>query len=314
MSTFIKDHLGSTWVAFERGTGETAIALQRSGYYPLGLRQTPYNPESENKYLYNGKGIQDKTGWYDYGARFYDASLGRWHAVDPLAEMYCSTSPYAYVGNNPIKFLDPDGRIWVDLHGNIVFENGAYTSHATSEHRAIGAALRETRTGRQQFDKLVNSENYVAINVEQVHKSRDGLENDAHRGRFNANQFRRDGEWSVGESSLANPYVIDLFLDGIRRYAKQQGVGFMEALAAVLGHEIEHNEDYNLELMQMWYNMPNPGSIPYEQRMHESIPHAIRQEIINQSKENNQPIRGSSWSDIYQFINANNLWDRVTVE
>jgi RHS repeat-associated protein len=72
-----------------------------------------YYPESTSNsaalpFRYNGKEFEKMNGLnrYDYGARFYDPALGRFHTVDPLADKYSFQSPYAYPVNNPIRFAD----------------------------------------------------------------------------------------------------------------------------------------------------------------------------------------------------------------
>jgi RHS repeat-associated protein len=93
--------------------------MQVTDYYPFGLVMNQTNTFADgvlpNKYLYNGKELQDdelagnSLGWYDYGKRMYDPTLARWHTQDPKAEKYFNWSPYSYCYSNPLIFVDPQG-------------------------------------------------------------------------------------------------------------------------------------------------------------------------------------------------------------
>jgi len=107
---FIKDHLGNVRDVITTNPNFSNPLFQATDYYPFGLEIQEIGA-SDNLQLYNTKELQTdaKLWWYDYGARFYDPVLGRWHSVDPLAEKHFDYTPYAYVFNNPIKYIDPFG-------------------------------------------------------------------------------------------------------------------------------------------------------------------------------------------------------------
>ena len=114
----LTDHLGNTRVVFaddnKDGFIEAPEISQVSDYYPFGMKhEIEEQPnDADQKYLYNGKELQDETGWYDFGLRQYDPMLGMWHVLDPAAEEYYSQSGYHYVANNPVNVVDPDGACY----------------------------------------------------------------------------------------------------------------------------------------------------------------------------------------------------------
>jgi len=112
------DHLGNIRLSYADDNGDGSIATneirEENNYYPFGLKHKGYNSNQNgrnHKYGFGGKEEQDEIGlaWIDITARNYDPAIGRWMNLDPLAEKYLDVSPFAYVINNPLVFIDPDG-------------------------------------------------------------------------------------------------------------------------------------------------------------------------------------------------------------
>ena len=109
-----KDHLGNVRVSFGKNSAGALEITDANDYYSFGMNHLKtgnafFGVGSYKNYKHNGKELQE-TGMYDYGARMYMPDLGRWGVVDPLATEMRRFSPYNYVYNNPINFVDPDGR------------------------------------------------------------------------------------------------------------------------------------------------------------------------------------------------------------
>ena len=90
--------------------------LSENHYYPFGMAyEGPVwindATDIDNRYKYNEKEqlVDHGLGWYNYWARFYDPSVGRWSTPDPLSDLQAGYSPYHYVYDNPISYVDPFG-------------------------------------------------------------------------------------------------------------------------------------------------------------------------------------------------------------
>ena len=188
---FMKDHLGNIRMTYsDLGANGTADKMQEDSYYPYGLKMpgftSLYSGYSGNKYLYNGKEIQDDIpgfGFYDYGARMYDPQIARYQVIDRFSEKHYPVSPYHYANNNPVYNIDINGdwfsgsTDWLDrIHEyfqnqitskqNQIQRNEVRRVNAENEGNDKKAARLENRIQRQENQLAVLNTNYSNVKAE----------------------------------------------------------------------------------------------------------------------------------------------------
>lgn len=107
---YVQDHLGNNRIVANAYT----TVIQSNQYYPFGMifAEGSATEQSKQPYKYNGKELDQMHGLnqYDYSARYYDPTVPRFTSMDPLSEKNYSFSPYVYVDNNPMLYIDPNGK------------------------------------------------------------------------------------------------------------------------------------------------------------------------------------------------------------
>ena len=128
-------------------------------------------------------GKRDKETGLDYrGARFYDSDVARFLSLDPHAAKYPTLSDFVYVAGNPIKFIDPDGKEYVDADGNTISveqdENGNIIlgENATEDLRRIVTLLNDvgSKTATKQFMKIHHHITKIHVVIDKTSTKVDG--------------------------------------------------------------------------------------------------------------------------------------------
>ncbi|MCR5077097.1 MAG: RHS repeat-associated core domain-containing protein, partial [Prevotella sp.] len=149
------DHLGNVREVVD----SQGKVKQVTNYYPFGM---PYSDSTVTKapmfqpYKYNGKELDRMHGlnWYDYDARMYDPVIGKWSAVDPLAEKYYNIAPYVYCDNSPVNATDPNGKKVVPVRFT---DNGVSYYHSPLNVREAMDMFVHTSFGAKIMADFTNS-------------------------------------------------------------------------------------------------------------------------------------------------------------
>ena len=275
----LTDHLGNVRLSFtDRDTDgvieatddpETNEILSETHYYPFGMTmEGPWmqNAGRENPYLYNGKELNEEFGlnWSSYGAREYDASIGRWMTVDPLAEKYIGWSPYNYTMNNPIRQIDPDGRSVDDVVINgdkakeAVKELQKSTSLKLSRDKKTGKLSASGEAKTESDEKLLSAINSSTIKVE-INATEDKLLSD---GRVIADGAYQGNNLSEDKKSVtANQSVNPAALKQISEYYGKPGADMLhEVIEAFVGGEMALDKGESLSPEASYYEVHTAAS------------------------------------------------------
>lgn len=106
------------------------------------------------KYRFTGKEVDEETGLYYFGARYYDPRISLWYGVDPMAVKYPSWNPFNYTMNNPIRFIDPTG---MSVEGDIYNTNGVHIGNDGKTDNKVYVKLTTDNTQMSEKDALATT-------------------------------------------------------------------------------------------------------------------------------------------------------------
>ena len=230
-----------------------AHAVQTVGYTPWGevFLERRNGSFFYSPYLYNGKELDEETGLYYYGARYYDPKMSVWYSTDPMQEKYPWVTTYGYCINNPIKLVDPNGeeirinwslneggkimrRYFIYKGGKLYFENGKLYKGNISYVRKVQNDLKllssESNLLKNRIIELERSKHIHIITI--------GDSKIYGNSNTPANQIKDESHIPTGSLTKYNPYS-DYDINGNYRPAR---IGLAHEL---LGHGYNSDKGTN---------------------------------------------------------------------
>jgi RHS repeat-associated protein len=222
------DHLGSTSYV----TDITGMPSQHLDYLPFGEVLLEEKTQSwVTPYKFNCKELDDESGLFYYGARYYDAKSCLWLGVDPLSDKNPNESPFVYCKNNPIIMIDPDGMDWFEneLTGAVYYNSnmskgsegkGAMKGEGWKHMGANGMFDKESSNPGSEIQLIAQNGGKIS-NFKDSKTGKEGVQGELMLGQDKANSFMT----KQGYSFVPKDYS---YLTDITTYMLPEGDGNIE--------------------------------------------------------------------------------------
>jgi len=231
-------------------------------YYPFGSAiESRAFASGEYRFGFDGMEKDDEIkssgNSYDFGARIYDSRLGRWLSVDPLAAKHPDISPYVYCANNPIRYIDPDGRDWVEGKDGGIRWNDNVTAKNYQNKGVLGEGENYRGTSYERIRdwdnvKLSNGTTVNNLVLEQYGTNKKMTYDEFSSASISIDGSMREGNDKLGDVTIK---VKATFTSGASRIMD----GGFAGVAGGFGNGAPENGNYTVDNYQDrspsgWYN------------------------------------------------------------
>jgi RHS repeat-associated protein len=237
----LMDHLGNVRRTFQKNPVTNLLEiLQSDNYYAFGKRDV--RTAGTNKYLYNGKELQEESETYDYGARYYDPVIARWSVIDKKAELYFQITPYAYAANTPTNAIDPDGHLVIFINGQHGGSGGTYKywgsfADKVQAHFNDYPTLQQTKY--QYYDGAQNGWGNTALSLRPTLQVSNNLD---YEDRINAGNNR--GKIDAGAIIRSLARTNGVITESIKIVAHSMGAAYAKGfINAIVKYAKSHPEE-----------------------------------------------------------------------